>query len=169
MIAYTNASSEAKGYVSTATITLSTLTRNTVDLGVSDNTVNLRIEGNTSTIYKGPITSGPRNITVANGGPLTYPCDGRDSKYPPPPPGNTPTDALDAASKAQGFTYDGAFVEEDEDFNFERIASSSDYYSDDGATYHFWGPLINYQVSASVHRLYLCGCHDLLKPGDDVL
>ena len=64
------------------------------------------------------------------------------------------------------FTYDGEYFEEDEDYDLERIGQSTEYF--DG-NYHIWATFINYQVSKSTDRLNLCGCHDLLKPGDEVL
>lgn len=134
----------------------------------STNTVNLRIEANTSTLYEGPITSGPRNISGFEGtNPVTYICNGAGAKPNPPPPGNTPTDALDAAAKARGFTYDANFDGEFNDFYFTRIATSSSY--DDGTYFHFWGSLVNYQVSAFGEGLTLSGCNQEVNAGDEVL
>ncbi len=65
------------------------------------------------------------------------------------------------------FTYDGEYFEEDEDYEIERIGTSTNTF--DGDKGHFWTMFINYQVSPSTGRLNLCGCHDILKPGDEVL
>ncbi|CAF9923154.1 hypothetical protein IMSHALPRED_005865 [Imshaugia aleurites] len=130
-----------------------------------DNTVNLRIETNLSTLYEGPITSGPRNITM---GGVTYPCDGQGAgSNPGKALGNCPTDALDAAAKARGFTYDGEFDGEFNDWDVTRIATTEDWYN--LTIIQYWGSLVNYQVSTFGERLTLSGCQQLLNPGDDVL
>ena len=137
----------------------------------SDSIVNLRIEANSSTLWEGPIKSGPRNITVSDGFPAppypSFPCDGRPNGDEPFPPGNTATDALDEASKLSGFTYDGSYY--NEDFDFTRIGPSSLTFSSETNTSYEWGTLINYQLSPSRPQLFDVGCHDILKPGDEVL
>ena len=65
------------------------------------------------------------------------------------------------------FTYDGAYVEEDEDYDIRRIGTSTDSFGDDKS--YFWTMFLNYQVSPLAQRINLCGCHDILKPGDEVL
>lgn len=144
------------------------LTQSTTNFTSSTNKVNLRIEANTSTLYEGPITSGPRNITGFDGtGPVTYICDGAGAKPNPPPPGNTPTDALDAAAKIRGFTYDASFDGEFNDFDFTRIATSSRY--TDNTSFHYWGSLVNYQVSIFGEGLTISGCNQEVNAGDEVL
>ena len=135
---------------------------------LSDNVVNLRIEANSSTLWEGPIKSGPRYINVSEGPYLPYQCDGTLG-YLKQTPGNTPTDAMDEASKLAHFTYDGESFEEDYDIDIYQIGPSTANFSYDRTLYYFWAPFINYQVSATTNRLYLCGCHDVMKPGDDVL
>lgn len=143
-------------------------TTNAAPEATATNTVNLRIEANTSTLYEGPITSGPRNITVGSGNnKVTFICDGAGAMPSPPPPGNTPTDALDAAAKARGFTYDGGFDGEFNDFYFTRIGTSTEY--DNGTYFQSWGSLVNYQVSKFGEGLSLSGCQQLVKAGDEVL
>lgn len=141
------------------------LGRSTAKPTSRDNTVNLRIETNLTTLYEGPITSGPRNITMDG---VTYPCNGQGAgSNAGKPLGNCPTDALDAAAKARGFTYDGLFDGEFNDWDVSRIATTVDWYN---LTYEqFWGSLVNYQVSMFGERLTLSGCQQLLNPGDDVL
>ncbi|MCJ1390283.1 hypothetical protein MMC18_003141 [Xylographa bjoerkii] len=116
--------------------------------------VNLRIEGETSTFYEAPIISGPRNITTASGG--THLCDGTNLNANPKP-GNTPTDALDAASKLAGFTYDGTFDAEFDDFFITRISTSAE------TSTMFWGLLVNFQFTP------VGGCQFETKLGDNVL
>lgn len=120
----------------------------------SSNLVNLRIEGFTNTIYEAPIFSGPRNITTASGG--THPCDGTNNGANPTP-GNTPTDALDAASKLAKFPFDGTYSTTFEDYFITSIGTSTQ------TTDKFWGILVNYQFTP------VGGCQFKLKPGDQVL
>ena len=138
----------------------------------SYNTVNLRIETNTSTLWEGPIFSGPRNITLGEGQYRgSVPCDGQNGIAPGAnpgiPPGNTPTDALDAAAKIRGFTYDGYYAYVYRDFEITTIDGLANW--GDSTTYTYWGTVINYQVSRFGHALDLSGCQQLLNPGDEVL
>ncbi|KAL9016959.1 MAG: hypothetical protein Q9185_005698 [Variospora sp. 1 TL-2023] len=116
--------------------------------------VNLRIEGATKAIYEAPILSGPRNITTASGG--THECDGTNNNANPTP-GNTPTDALDAASKLLKFPYDGTYSPDFEDYFITSIGSSTQ------TSTQFWGLLVNYQFTP------VGGCQYIVKAGDDVL
>ena len=138
------------------------------------NTVNLRIEANSSTLYEGLITSGPRNITAAQGNLLTYYCDGRTPNAPSLPPINTPTAALDQASKQRGFNYVADFFEESfYDFAISTIGTSTDYYVKETSGYFTqeWVNLVNYQETTNAfgYDWGLGGCHERLAPGDDVL
>lgn len=115
----------------------------------------MRIEGLTDTIFEGRIVSGPRNITTPSGG--THLCDGTNLGDNPSP-GNTPTDALDAASKREPeFTYDGTYSTEFEDFFITRISTSAE------TSTQFWGLLVNYQFTP------VGGCQFQTKAGDDIL
>lgn len=163
----TDAASEVTGYVLTSSITIYIPIQRIADPSFSASIVNLRIEANSSTLWEGPIKSGPRNITVSEGPdlPYGYPCDGRDN-YPDrvPGPTNTALDALDEASKLAGFTYDGEFFEEDEDFAIYRIGAPLAKPPQGG-----WAVLVNYEEPAPYYGLNLVGCHDVVKAGDDVL
>ncbi|MCJ1358008.1 MAG: hypothetical protein MMC33_008006 [Icmadophila ericetorum] len=116
--------------------------------------VNLRIEGSTETFYEAPIISGPHNVTTASGG--THPCNGLNLNANPTP-GNTPTDALDAASKLAGFTFDGTFDTEFDDFFITRIATDTETATE------FWGLLVNFQFTP------VGGCQFETNTGDEVL
>jgi plastocyanin len=120
----------------------------------SSNVVNLRIEGLTNTIYEGPIFSGPRNITTASGG--THPCDGTNNGANPTP-GNTPTGALDAASKFAKFPFDGTYSAAFNDFFITSIGTSTQ------TATQFWGLLVNFQFTP------VGGCQAKVNPGDSVL
>ena len=96
--------------------------------------------------------------------PYGYPCDGRDN-YPDrvPGPTNTVLDALDGASKLAGFTYDGEFFEDDENFAFYRNGARL------AKPQRSWAVFVNHKEPAPCYGLNLVGCHDVVKPGDDVL
>ncbi|KAI4121692.1 MAG: hypothetical protein LQ338_006223 [Usnochroma carphineum] len=116
--------------------------------------VNLRIEGAANTIYEAPILSGPRNITTPSGG--THHCDGTNLNANPTP-GNTCTDALDAASKLLKFPYDGTYSSSFDDFFITSISTTTQ------TATQFWGLLLNYQFTP------VGGCQQEVKPGDNVL
>ncbi|MCJ1309342.1 hypothetical protein MMC25_003001 [Agyrium rufum] len=116
--------------------------------------VNLRIEGLNNTIYEAPIVSGPRTVTTASGG--THLCDGTQDGQNPTP-GNTPTDALDAASKLANFPFDGTYQAEFEDFFITSIGTSTN------TDTMFWGLLVNYQFTP------VGGCQFETKTNDQVL
>lgn len=102
----------------------------------------------------------------------TYPCNGQGAgSNSGKPPGNCPVDALDAVAKLRGFTYDGEFDGEFNDWDVDRIAKTEDYF--DGplnASYnHNWVLLVNYKISQFGEGLTLSGCQQLLNPGDNVL
>ena len=134
----------------------------------SSNTVNLRIEGDNTTYFEGPIKSGPRNITIKatelGQGPLPRPCDGLN-QHANPKPGNTPTASLDAAAKLARFTYDGDTDVDLDDYYITRISTSDA--NDFGDK--FWGILVNYQISKFPEGITLSGCQQEVKAGDDVL
>ncbi len=116
--------------------------------------VNLRIEGASDTIYEAPILSGPRKITTPSGG--THKCDGTKLNANPNP-GNTPTPALDAASKLLKFPYDGTYFDNFEDYFITSICISTQTDS------QFWGLLVNYQFTP------VGGCQQEVKAGDNVV
>ncbi len=132
----------------------------------STNTVNLRIEGQNNTIFEGPIRSGPRNITLptVEGPNISYPCNGLNNNANPTP-GNTPTDALDAASKAYGFTYSGEFDDINKDLYIDNISTSSTR----TATNVAWAVLVNYIIPDSPAGFSTEGCETECGAGDDVL
>ena len=135
----------------------------------SSDIVNLRIEGDTTTYFEGPIKSGPRNITIKatelGQGPMPRPCNGLNGGANPQAC-NTPTAALDAAAKLKGFTYDGDTDEDIGDYYITRISTS-----DENTTNYtkFWGTLVNYQVSTHPEGITLSGCQQKVNAGDEVL
>lgn len=152
----------------------------------SSNIVNLRIEGDNTTYFEGPIKSGPRNISIniidtdiVQGSPLVdtdlvqgpkppFPCDGLNGGANPKP-GNTPTCALDAAAKAKGFTYDGDSDADLEDYYITRISTSDAKDFSDINNDKYWGTLVNYQVSSHPEGITLSGCQQEVNAGDEVV
>ena len=116
--------------------------------------MHLRIEGLDTTIYEAPIFSGPRNITTPSGG--THLCDGTNNDQNPSPV-NTPTAALDAASKIANFQYDGTYSEDFEDYFITSIGP------DTQTATQFWGVLVNYVFTP------VGGCQFALNQADEVL
>jgi hypothetical protein len=100
----------------------------------------LRIEGDDSegTIFEGCIVSGPRSITTSSGN--THLCDGTNNGANLTP-GTTPSTQLDAAAALVGFTYDGTYDSQFQDFFITRIGQSRQ------TATQFWGLLRNEQFT----------------------
>jgi hypothetical protein len=116
--------------------------------------VDVRIEGQTSTIFNQPVTTDGKTITTTAGG--THLCDG-STAAPPVGPGPTPNSALDDAAIKGGFTWDGPWF--GTDFFASRIADETESLADG----HFWGVFVNGSM------LPVGGCQWILNPGDEVL
>jgi hypothetical protein len=116
-------------------------------------TVNLRVEGATSTIFEGPVTTDGKVITK---GADTVVCDGTINPGNPGP-GPTVTSALDDGALAQGFTWDANFS--GGDFFVDRIAGEATNLSQS----QFWGIALNYTP------LGIGGCQQQVAAGDEVL
>ena len=139
----------------------------------SYNTVSILIETNRSTLWEGPIMSGPRLVTLGTGEYYgSIPCNDQNSLLsganPGSPLGNTPTDALDAAANIRGSTH----YREHEgdlwlDFHITNIGGLANW--GNGIAYSHWGIAINWQPLSVWIGLWLSGCQQLLKSGDGVL
>ncbi|MDX6696954.1 MAG: hypothetical protein QOE65_351 [Solirubrobacteraceae bacterium] len=116
-------------------------------------TVNLRIEGKTSTIFEGPVTTDAKTLTKDASGP--HACDGTNGGANPTP-GPTMTSALDDGAIAGGFTWDGTWFSFG-DFGIDRIGPDASTSSE------FWGYAYNWQSSN------VGGCQQQVTNGDDVL
>ena len=92
----------------------------------------------------------------------SYPCNGLNHAANQSP-FNTALDALDAAAKSKGFTYDGEFHEEYLDFIIEQIAGYSETESG------YWGLLWNWKIPQYGAGLTISGCQQEVRTGDDVL
>jgi hypothetical protein len=114
-------------------------------------TVNVRVEGATSTIFEGPVTTDGK---VIDG----HPCDGTTRTMPPNPgPGPTMTAALDDASLGAGFAWRGTWSDSFGDFLIDEIASEQS-----GAS-GFWGTVLNYVATP------VGGCQQQVQQGDGLL
>ncbi len=114
----------------------------------------LRIEGANSTIFEGPVKSRGHNVTTASGG--TNRCDGTNNNRNPTP-GNTPTATLDTAASQNGFTWDGTFTPQFDDYFITRIGPDAQTET------QFWGILVNYQF------IEVGGCQFQTQPNDEIL
>jgi hypothetical protein len=117
--------------------------------------VDVRVEGKTSTIFFGPVTTDAKVVNPPTGG--AHLCDGTNFGANPVP-GPTPTTALDDASIKGGFTWDADwFGPGFPDYAVNRVGSEPSTSSE------FWGVFVN-GVDPGVG-----GCQKLLKAGDEVL
>ena len=116
-------------------------------------TVNLRVEGSTSTIFEGPVTTDGKLIDKGDG---THPCDGTNGgAHPSPVP--TMTAALDDAPIPGGWggSWNATFA----DFAVERIGPEAQ----DPVNFRYWGYALNYQFPQ------VGGCQQSVSSGDDLL
>jgi hypothetical protein len=116
--------------------------------------VNLRVEGQSRTIFDGPVTTDGHTITTQSGG--THRCDGTNMNANPAPV-PTPTAALDDGARLNDFTWDADWFDSFEDFIVKRVA-------DDSATStQFWGYAVNFRFAQRG------GCQVQANQGDEVL
>lgn len=117
-----------------------------------------RIEGKDSegTLWDGCIASGAEDITTPNGG--THKCDGTNNGANPTP-GGTLITQIDAAARVNGFTYDGTYSNQFDDFFISRIGNSD---SNDGSN-RYWGVLQEFQFTPAG------GCEDAIDTNSEGL
>jgi hypothetical protein len=118
-------------------------------------TVNLRVEGPNKTVFDGPVTTDGHDVTTTAGG--THPCDTTNNGSEPEP-GPSATAALDDAGKLAGFTIDGSYFPDFEDFLIDRVA---DEQIDPNS--QFWSLWIDQQSAQKG------GCQQRILAGQDVL
>jgi hypothetical protein len=116
--------------------------------------IDLRVEGQSKTIFDGAVTTDGHNLTTQSGG--THPCDGTNNGAHPSP-GPTPTAALDDGARLNGFTWDGGWFPGFEDYLVSRIAEESETSS------QFWYFAVNYKLGQAG------GCQTRVNQGDEVL
>jgi hypothetical protein len=121
--------------------------------------VDVRIEGKTSTIFDGPVTTDGKTVTTTAGG--TQVCDGTNNSVSPVPAANA-TSALDDAAIKGGFTWDGTWSGPGyPDFFVNRIAGEAEIATPPPGQY--WGVFVNGVATIAG------GCQSLVKAGDEVL
>jgi len=124
-------------------------------------TVNLRVEGATTTLFDGPVTTDAKTVvnTTSGGGP--HPCDVGENANPNTATraGNAFTAVLDGAA-ASGAVVDATW--------FPSTPVGGDFFltqfgPDAQTTSAFWGVAVNFT------GLMVGGCQFAVSPGDDVL
>jgi hypothetical protein len=117
--------------------------------------VNLRVEGASSTIFDGPVTTDGHSITTASSG-GAQPCDGTNAgAFPSPVP--TATAALDDGARLNGFAWDADWFSSFSDFSVKQVAGEAANMT------QFWGLVVNFQFSQTG------GCTTKVNNGDEVL
>ena len=119
-------------------------------------TVQLRIEGDSSTIYEGPITTDGHQIQKDSSG--FHPCDGTNGGVNPSP-GATMTSALDDAAETNGFVWNGPWNDGFQDFFINQIGSDQNT-SDFSKS---WGYVLNRRAPD------VGGCQQQVAAGDRVI
>jgi hypothetical protein len=117
--------------------------------------VNLRVEGQSQTIFDGPVTTDGHQITTQSGG-GPHPCDGTNGGAHPAP-GPTATGALDDGARLNNFTWDGDWFQDFNDFVVNRVAGEA------ATSSQFWELGVNF-ADATVG-----GCQTRVRQGDEVL
>jgi hypothetical protein len=116
--------------------------------------VNLRVEGASTTIFDGPVTTDGHTITTDSGG--THRCDGTNAgAFPSPVP--TATAALDDGARLNDLTWDADWFDSFEDFIVKRVAGES------ATSSQFWGYAVNFKFAEKG------GCQMQVNQGDEVL
>jgi hypothetical protein len=119
--------------------------------------VNLRVEGATSTIFEGPVTTDGKTIDKGDG---PHPCDGTNGGANPSP-GPTMTSALDDAAGSGVFDWSGTWFSFG-DFGIDRIGPDA---ADPAAGQFgaYWGYALNLVPSQ------VGGCQQRVNRADEVL
>ena len=112
--------------------------------------IQLRIEGRSTTIYEGPVTTDAKVVRPEPG--EDHSCDGTNNNAPNQP-GPTPVTALDDATGPGGYTWAGTWFPGFEDYQVDRIGPDAVTSSE------FWGQYVNSQASQ------VGGCQEIVKTG----
>jgi hypothetical protein len=128
-------------------------------------TVNLRVEGSTSTLFEGPVSVEgiPKSPGITTGSsPTAEPCDFKDDvkNNGEGPDAATPTAALYEAAMANGLAFNAEWSSEYNDFFIKQAGSDIE---GGPPEYPAWGYAVNY-TTANVG-----GCQFQLAPGSEVL
>jgi hypothetical protein len=117
-------------------------------------TVQLRVEGSTTTLFEGPVTTDGHVIDKGTG---PHPCDGTNGNANPEP-GPTMTSALDDWSRSGGLPWTGIWFSFG-DFSIDSIGPDAAQ----PPTGPFWGYALNFVPSQ------VGGCQQQVKAQDEVL
>jgi hypothetical protein len=128
-------------------------------------TVNLRVEGSTTTLYEGPVTTeailNPPGITTKSS-PTAEPCDVKDNGANGGfgTAAGTPTTALYDAATADGLVFNAEWSKSLEDFEITQVGGDI---ANAGNNEEYWGYAVNYTTAG------VGGCQFQLAPGSEVL
>ncbi len=134
-------------------------------------TVELRVEGSTSTLYEGPVTTEGTNFETRSS-PAPHPCDyAENGSYESEfanggPVSGTPTTALRTAALASGLAFDAEWFGNEKDggtpgdFLVTQVGPDANL---SVAPFDAWGFAVNYTTAP------VGGCQIALVPGSEVL
>lgn len=118
-------------------------------------TVNLRVEGLSQTTFEGPVTTDAKTIQMDG----QHTCDGTNNGASTTP-GPTMTTALDDASIANGFPWQGTWYESGfQDYGIDSIGPDASDFTNN----RYWGYAHNWQAAN------VGGCQQKVGQGDEVL
>jgi hypothetical protein len=120
--------------------------------------VHVRIEGETETLFEGPILTDAHKVKAANDS-VWRRCNGATALDPSATPGPVPTAATSDAMRILGETFDGRWYSQWEDYFVERWGPDAQ----DVAGAEYWGLLVNNAFTD------IGGCQYRLDAGDEVL
>jgi hypothetical protein len=120
-------------------------------------TVGVRIEGKTQTLFEGPVVTDGHRVKV-DSDPVWRRCDGTNGNRRQPA-GAVPTAAAYDAMRIAGLTVDGSWHEGFDDFFLKRLGPDDQ----DEAQYWYWGVLVNGVFTP------VGGCQHRVTTGDAVL
>jgi len=156
--------------VCTAVLSLFVVLTCVVSASAASITVNLRVEGSSSTLYEGPVTTSAESIETpssAGAHPCNYSSNGPSEGFADEgTPAGTPTTALHDAALASGLPFDaewfgsGAGNGDPGDFFVTKVGSDV---NGGAPTFPSWGYAVN-DTTAIVG-----GCQIALAPGSEVL
>jgi hypothetical protein len=125
-------------------------------------TVNLRVEGSSTTLFEGPVsTEGIAGITTESS-PTAEPCDvshnGSNGGFVPS--AASPTGALYDAAIANHLAFNAEWFTSFKDFDVSQVGGDI---ANAGNNEEYWGYSVNYTTA------YVGGCQFQLAPGSEVL
>jgi hypothetical protein len=151
--------------VCTAMLSLFAVLVCSVSASAAPITVNLRVEGSSSTLYEGPVTTSallPPGITTASS-PEAHPCDVADNGANEGfvPNGPSATSALYAGAVSQGLPFDATWFASLNDFEVTQVGPDKN--GGEAENFPSWGYAVNF-TTANVG-----GCQFQIAPGSEVL